>query len=574
MFRKTFTLNASPYLGAAADQIKVGDFNNDDHMDFIVAHIDWRTLGTDPAQLELYLGDGLGNFSNQTDAMFPSSPPWINYVPRMIVADFNGDGVDDIFAIDNGIDKEPFTGGQNKLFLSSGGKLIDATGNLPQAMWNNHGASAGDIDNDGDLDILVNALMNDGNKLLLNNGLGVFELSNHLLPDLREPNSWDGTTLVEQTHTWSGLIDVDKDGRLDMLLGTWDNQSSTDQSILYLNNGRGGFSSSSAIKLPISGVWNEIVLDFKSIDLNGDALPDLAVSVTNGGSFSEFYKVPYVQLLVNQGEGRFADGTETRYPQSVVPRNETSWYKSIEVVDLNRDGHDDMVLDNATEGLRILLNDGTGKFSVATSLTTGVPSPQPGSFSNLVAVGDVNHDGMPDLITSTQEMGQMSYSIYLNQLNGPTGLGIIGKYDASAIYRFFNQSTGTHFYSGDKGEVEHVLKTAPQYRFEGQAFSKSEPSADTIDVARFFNTATGTHFYTADVEEAAYIQANHPAFLYEGSAYQAYATPVTGTTELYRFYNTETGTHFYTTDRAEMESVRVELAGTMNFEGTAFYVNV
>lgn len=40
-------------------------------------------------------------------------------------------------------------------------------------MLNNHGASAGDIGNDGDLDLLVNALMFDGNFLYLNNGLGV-----------------------------------------------------------------------------------------------------------------------------------------------------------------------------------------------------------------------------------------------------------------------------------------------------------------------------------------------------------------------------------------------------------------
>lgn len=574
MFRKVSTLNATPYLDAAADQIKIGDFNNDGHMDFVVAHIDWRTLGTDPAQLELYLGDGLGGFSNQTQAMFASGAPWINYVPRLLIADFNGDGVDDIFAIDNGIDKEPFTGGQNKLFLSSGGKLVDATGNLPQAMWNNHGASFGDIDNDGDLDILVNALMGDGNKLLLNNGLGVFELANQRLPNLTEPNPWDGSTLVAQTHTWSGLIDVDLDGRLDMLLGTWDNPASTDQSMLYLNNGQGGFSGSTATKLPISGIWNEIVLDFRAIDLNGDSLPDLAVSVTNGGSFSEFYKVPYVQLLVNQGDGRFVDETAARYPQSKVVGAQTSWYKSIEVVDLNRDGHDDMALDNATDGPRILLNDGTGRFNAMDVSASGVAGPQPGSFSNLVAVGDLNKDGMPDLITATNEMGQKSYSIYLNTLDGPTGLGTIGKYDASAVYRFFNLSTGTHFYSGDKGEVEHVLQTAPQFRFEGQAFSKSAPSADTIDVIRFFNTVTGAHFYTANAEEAQYIQANDPAFRHEGVAYQAYDTAVDGTTELYRFFNTETGTHFYTSNRAEMESVRVELAGTMNFEGTAFFVSV
>src|SRR5690606_3909551 len=105
--------------------------------------------------------------------------------------------------------------------------------------------------------------------------------------------------------------------------------------------------SSTAIELPISGVHNEISLDFQAIDLNGDKLPDLAVSITNGGSFSEFYKVPYLQLLVNKGDGQFVDETAMRFAQSKASGSDMSWYKSVEVVDLNRDGYDDMVLDNA-----------------------------------------------------------------------------------------------------------------------------------------------------------------------------------------------------------------------------------
>src|SRR5690606_24882219 len=136
-----------------------------------------------PTQLQIFAGDGKGGFIDETDALFTSGTPWINYVPRMIVADFNGDNIDDVFAIDNGMDKHPFTGGQNKLFLSSGGKQVDATQNLPQGLKNNHGASAGDIDNDGDLDILVNTL-DYGNDLQINNGDGVFRSANELMPVL------------------------------------------------------------------------------------------------------------------------------------------------------------------------------------------------------------------------------------------------------------------------------------------------------------------------------------------------------------------------------------------------------
>ena len=574
MFRLVSTVKA-PRIGTQnADQIKIADFNGDGRLDFVVTHIDLASLGDVPSQLQMFIGDGQGNFTDQSQGLFASAP-WVNYVPRMIVDDFNGDGRPDIFGIDNGIDKMPFTGGQNKLFLSSAGQLVDATGNLPQAMLNNHGASAGDIDNDGDLDLLVNALMFDGNFLYLNNGLGVFSSANHLLPALTEPSPWGGDPL-RQTHTASGLIDVNGDGWLDMILGTWDNPNSTDFTELYLNDGTGSFAASSAIILPSSGVPDESVLDFQEIDLNGDDMPDLAVSVTNGGDFQDFYKVSYTQLLVNLGHGVFRDETDARYPQNRAPGESTTWIKSVEVVDLNRDGYDDMVLDRSHEGPRVLFNDGQGRFTEnLNGLSANLPPILPDQYNNLVAVGDVNNDAMPDLIVSKQIDGQMIYSTYLNQLSGPTGLGRIeGGFTNGSIYRFYNTETGTHFYSGSKQEVGSVLTTMPNFQFEGAAFSQLNPGAEGVDVLRFFNTETGVHFYTADVAEAEHIRASMPSFLFEGAAYQAHQEQVEGSMALYRFFNTQTGTHFYTANEVEMQNVRVELAGVMSYEGVAFYVGI
>lgn len=572
-FSSTLTFDRHPTYGA--DQIKTGDFNHDGNMDFVVANIDFPSVGTDPAYLQIFMGDGRGNFTEQPG--FFGSTPWVNYVPRMIVEDFNGDGRPDIFGVDNGIDKEPFTGGQNKFFLSHDGKLVDATTtHLPQAMLNNHGASAGDIDNDGDIDILVNALMSDGSYLMLNDGRGDFSLGNHLLPDLTKPNPWGGPDRAPQTHTWSGLIDVNNDGWLDLIMGTWDNPLSSNVSTLYLNNGRGSFAGVAPINLPSSGVVNESVLDIRAIDLNGDDLPDLALSVTNGGTFEEFYKLPYVQLLVNKGDGIFVDETDARYPQNRDPNPDMQWYKSVEVIDLNRDGYDDMVLDSAHAGPRVLLNDGNGHFSESLhGMDSGLPAIPANQYNNLVGVGDFDNDGMPDLIVSKEVNGKVHYSTYLNQLDGPQGLGRIeGGYNDSAIYRFYNTDTGTHFYSGAKSEVENVLTHLKWFQFEGAAFAKAQPGAETVDVIRFYNTDTGTHFYTANAVEAEHIRSTLPGFQEEGVAYQAHAEAVAGSTALYRFFNTQTGTHFYTANEGEMQSVRVELAGLMSYEGIGYYVNL
>lgn len=371
------------------DQLKTGDFNGDGFIDFVVARIDYQSVGERASPIQVFLGNGKGEFSDKTMKLFSGVIPYTNYVPRMIIADFNNDRVDDIFCIDTGIDKYPFSGGQNELFLSRGGKLIDARINLPQGLKNNHGASVGDVNKDGNPDILVNALMNDGNDLQVNDGAGKFVSSPALMPNLMVVPEWapDSSTLVTQTNTFSGLIDVNKDGYVDMILGTWNNNPNPSQ--VFLNQG-GGFANSAPIVLPRSGVDNEIVLGVNPIDLNGDDLPDLALSITNGGDYPNFYQSGYVQLLTNLGNGVFSDETGLRLPQSLQAGNSTRWYKSVNVSDINRDGFSDLMIDDYGKAPVVYLNDGTGKF------TKLYRTPNQYNFG---AIGDVNNDGMLDLIT-------------------------------------------------------------------------------------------------------------------------------------------------------------------------------
>lgn len=101
-----------------------------------------------------------------------------------IVGDFNGDGIDDLFIAAHGKDGPPFPGEQNVLLLSDeNGRHVDRSfDNLPQLQAMTHGASAGDIDGDGDLDIAAVVNANGGasgarNYFLINDGNGRFELS-------------------------------------------------------------------------------------------------------------------------------------------------------------------------------------------------------------------------------------------------------------------------------------------------------------------------------------------------------------------------------------------------------------
>jgi len=143
----------------------------------------------------------------------------------------------------------------------------------------------------------------------------------------------------------------------------------------------------------------------------------------------------------------------------------------------------------------------------------------------------------------------------------------------SPVYRFFNKSTGTHFYTIVAAERDHVLGAYPQFIYEGPAFAAyAGPVAGAAPVFRFFNTATGTHFYTNKMAERDYVVATWPQFAFEGPAF--YAMPgagADGRIELFRFFNTSTGAHFYTASTAERDSVLATLP-QFNYEGVAFFV--
>lgn len=72
------------------------------------------------------------------------------------------------------------------------------------------------------------------------------------------------------------------------------------------------------------------------------------------------------------------------------------------------------------------------------------------------------------------------------------------------VFRILNTQTGTHLYTANLDEVQDVLTGLPHYAFEGIAFyslpsdnpALSDDTAASAGVYRFFNPTSGTHFYS------------------------------------------------------------------------------
>lgn len=164
-------------------------------------------------------------YSPDHEFKLPDGTRYLN-ARTILTQDFNGDGVDDLAFATWGTDYEPYLPKRNEILLSSpeGYKARY----LPGSANFGHGASAGDLDNDGDIDLLVTGANNSFSRSpvyrYLNDGNGNFQISK--------------LTNLPNTYVVS-LFDVDGDHNLDLFLSKIVNQASTLQ--LYWGRGNGTF---------------------------------------------------------------------------------------------------------------------------------------------------------------------------------------------------------------------------------------------------------------------------------------------------------------------------------------------
>ena len=125
-------------------------------------------------------------------------------------------------------------------------------------------------------------------------------------------------------------------------------------------------------------------LDGALLDADGDGDLDVAVAVENGAT----------RLYLNDGTGKLSH-TPGAFG-SIAGDNE-----HVRVADFNGDGHLDVVfVAEDTEQHNLFLGDGKGGFTRASERLPAT------SQANAVAVGDVNGDGLPDIVVGNTTQGK------------------------------------------------------------------------------------------------------------------------------------------------------------------------
>lgn len=245
------------------------------------------------------------------------------------------------------------------------------------------GAAAGDVDNDGDADILLVGGL--GNALFINDGSGYFRnASEEWGLDWRRPDGYPGEPRQPL------IADLDNDGHQDVVITYVD-----DTHRVYRNTGEGGFEDRSDTALlggkglvggpaTVFDANNDGLLDiyisYFGNYLNG-TLPTLARRNTNG--------LPN-RLFLNQGNFKFTDMTEASGLGNI------GWGQAVTHTDFTGDGLQDIIAGNDFGVNAYYRNNGDTTFTdISNDIGTGKPS-----YTMGIGLSDLNGDQLPDVYIS------------------------------------------------------------------------------------------------------------------------------------------------------------------------------
>ena len=293
------------------------------------------------------------------------------YWPRQsILGDYDGNGYIDFLVADQGYENNQtnyYPGAEHGIvYCYKDNAEVKLISNVKEY---NHAAASGDIDGDGDIDIVTL------DSKYINNG-GSFTKS-----DLIYASPTDLQPIKGLGYYHNAMADFDNDGKMDALFGCseifgdslWDSnpRKYNGRSRIYWNDeGNGKLYYSNTTQLPMTYPATKdtfaVVDDFKVIDFNNDGFLDIVNfrSCWRGVGY-------YIQFLKNNGNRTFTEVSESymdtyKYNVPNASANSFLWLVWIRFVDINNDGNLDLIGREQMGDIQTIkwINDGTNHFKI------------------------------------------------------------------------------------------------------------------------------------------------------------------------------------------------------------------
>ena len=393
--------------GSIPTSVVTGDFNQDGHMDFIVANaMDndlWIYLGngdgtfqlprviplskglspvglatgdlrgngkldlvvaeSDSSSIGVLLGNGDGTFGYETEYALPEPPA------SVVIDNFNHSGKLGIAAVmvttvDPGLKGVPFiallSGNGDGTFATP--VITNTPGSFYSTAWN---IASGDVNNDGLPDLLATGPGMENSEIFINNGDGTFTA---------------GQVIGGGSPLDGRLADVNGDGCLDAVIA----DPSSSSALVALGDCSGHFTS------PIAFPVGDSPAAIRVVDVNGDGIPDIVTSALPAQD-PTYGAVAGNVLSVLPGDGKGNFGIARNYVGA-------SQAYSIGVADFNGDGSPDFVTaNNDSDTVTVYQNDKGGAFGFPQGVYAGIPGV--GIINapiSAVSFVDLNNDGKTD----------------------------------------------------------------------------------------------------------------------------------------------------------------------------------
>lgn len=372
------------------DVIAIGDVNGDGYDDILIGVMrlqagTWNSVNRTVKPILLMYNPTLTSYEvSQTFKSVTNKHIW----PRQgVIADFDGDGRNDIFIGDTGVDGGSYDcGNQNALILNKASGMVNASNLLPQVSDYSHGLITADFNADGKLDLFVlnspwinRSICNVAGTTYRNRSYLLSGSSFSELPLKTMGNDAVQLGLTEQSYNDPLLIasasDLNKDGFADVVFGG--NYGLT----IMESNGSLSYNKIQQVPAPasyyfkfdaanclvITSLNSKCITPYSYVvfhDIDNDGQPEIIASLLNQ-SKTNGWVGQYFQAL-KKVNGTWVDITDSVFPnQSNEQANGGEWCYRVQLADLNGDGKLDLLCSAYKSSIWTFNN---GKFAKAETI--------------------------------------------------------------------------------------------------------------------------------------------------------------------------------------------------------------